>query len=212
MSIQALVNLEMSRRGSTLIELLIVTAIILILIAIALPNCLEAQIRARVAAEKADQRTVGTAMESYFLDWGMYPDDHDPDSLGSAHGLFQLPTPLKYLAEIPEDGFNSSGAGMNNPGDEAHWYEMASTGVSPAQARFLRPKINTFAVCSMGTEGNDKFTDNDSWPYTGLNGNPCPNRVGYLNYSPTNGTKSMGNIVQLGGSFGRVTTVWIGGK
>jgi len=41
------------KKGFTLIELLIVIAIILILIAIALPNFLEAQIRARMTRAKA---------------------------------------------------------------------------------------------------------------------------------------------------------------
>ena len=48
-----------ARRGFTLIELLIVIAIILILIAIALPNFLEAQERARVTRAKAELRNHG---------------------------------------------------------------------------------------------------------------------------------------------------------
>lgn len=52
-------------RGFTLIELLIVIAIILILIAIALPNFLEAQFRARVTRVKADQRNIATAIEAF---------------------------------------------------------------------------------------------------------------------------------------------------
>lgn len=51
-------------KGFTLIELLIVIAIILILIAIALPNFLAAQVRAKVTRERADQRTIATAIES----------------------------------------------------------------------------------------------------------------------------------------------------
>ncbi|MBK7496395.1 MAG: prepilin-type N-terminal cleavage/methylation domain-containing protein [Candidatus Omnitrophica bacterium] len=54
--------------GFTLIELLIVIAIILILIAIALPNFLEAQIRAKVAAAKGTLKSVQVALESYGLD------------------------------------------------------------------------------------------------------------------------------------------------
>ena len=45
------------RKGFTLIELLIVIAIILILIAIALPNFLEAQERARVVRANGHLRT-----------------------------------------------------------------------------------------------------------------------------------------------------------
>ena len=53
------------KKGFTLIELLIVVAIIAILAAIAIPNFLEAQTRAKVARVLSDQRTLGTAVEQY---------------------------------------------------------------------------------------------------------------------------------------------------
>src|SRR3990172_1409221 len=61
------VNFGMLKRikGFTLIELLIVIAIILILIAIALPNFLEAQIRARVTKAYGEMRSLSTALFDY---------------------------------------------------------------------------------------------------------------------------------------------------
>jgi prepilin-type N-terminal cleavage/methylation domain-containing protein len=61
--------------GFTLIELLIVIAIVLILIAIALPNFLEAQIRARVVNAQAEMRGIEPAVASYLQDWKRYPAD-----------------------------------------------------------------------------------------------------------------------------------------
>lgn len=65
------------RKGFTLIELLIVVAIIAILAAIAVPNFLEAQTRAKVSRCKADMRTQAVAMEAYYVDYNTYTRDSD---------------------------------------------------------------------------------------------------------------------------------------
>lgn len=61
------------KKGFTLIELLIVVAIIAILAAIAVPNFLEAQVRAKVSRVKNDQRSLATGIESYYVDNNTYP-------------------------------------------------------------------------------------------------------------------------------------------
>src|SRR3954462_6822457 len=64
-------------KAFTLIELLIVVAIIAILAAIAVPNFLEAQVRAKVARAKSDMRSLATAVEAYCVDDNKYPIRHD---------------------------------------------------------------------------------------------------------------------------------------
>jgi prepilin-type N-terminal cleavage/methylation domain-containing protein len=76
------------QKAFTLIELLIVIAIILILVAIALPNFLEAQIRAKVARASGDMRTISIAMETYFLDFKIYPTDTSPTAETISAGFF----------------------------------------------------------------------------------------------------------------------------
>jgi prepilin-type N-terminal cleavage/methylation domain-containing protein len=70
----------LSWQGFTLIELLIVIAIILILIAIALPNFLEAQERARVTRGKGNLRTMETAVNQHLLDYNCLPADFNDNA------------------------------------------------------------------------------------------------------------------------------------
>jgi prepilin-type N-terminal cleavage/methylation domain-containing protein len=62
----------MQKKGFTLIELLIVVAIIGILAAIAIPNFLNAQVRAKVAKVQSEMRTLATGLESYMVDHNEY--------------------------------------------------------------------------------------------------------------------------------------------
>ncbi|MBE7560708.1 prepilin-type N-terminal cleavage/methylation domain-containing protein [bacterium] len=62
-----------NRRAFTLIELLIVVAIISILAAIAVPNFLSAQVRAKNTRAIADLRELFVAYESYYTDHQTYP-------------------------------------------------------------------------------------------------------------------------------------------
>ena len=61
------------RKGFTLIELMIVIAIIIILAAIAIPNYLRMTDRAKRARVAGDFTSIATAIEAYSVDWGHYP-------------------------------------------------------------------------------------------------------------------------------------------
>jgi len=63
------------RRGFTLIELMIVIAVMAILIGIALPQFRGMQEEGLIAQAKAELRTLKTAIESYYIHNGSYPTD-----------------------------------------------------------------------------------------------------------------------------------------
>ncbi len=87
----------------TLIELLIVVAIIAILAAIALPNFLEAQTRAKVSRAQSDLRTITVGLEAYRIDGNNYPPCY---VYPSRRELSPLTTPIAYLSSVPSEVFN----------------------------------------------------------------------------------------------------------
>jgi prepilin-type N-terminal cleavage/methylation domain-containing protein len=64
---------SMKKSGFTLIELLFVVAVISVLAAIAVPNFLEVQIRAKRCRGILDLSTTAAALEHYNIDHGSYP-------------------------------------------------------------------------------------------------------------------------------------------
>ena len=89
-------------RGFTLIELLVVVAVIGILAAIAVPNFLNAQIRAKIARTYSDIRALSTALEMYHTDHGTYPEGR---STWAVFGWNKLTSPTAYMASLPLDPF-----------------------------------------------------------------------------------------------------------
>ncbi len=197
----------MKRNAFTLIELLIVVAIIGILAAIAVPNFLNAQMRAKVARVVSDMKAVAMAEEQYHLDRGQYTYDGDC-GVGQAEHLSYLPltTPVSYIASIPEDAF----AGIN---PEFENRQTIKTGLKPVyeytSAVSFGPKgtpscINTTATFNMLNQYNIAYImtslgpnglQDYPWGTTGAQGLKDRN-AGFI-YMPSNGLTSSGNIFVL---------------
>ena len=87
------------KRAFTLIELLIVIAVISILVSIALPRFRGMQDEGNIAKAKGELRTLQTAIESYFI----HSDNAYPANLGTL--TTQIPL---IVASLPTDPFTTA--------------------------------------------------------------------------------------------------------
>ncbi|HPA47146.1 MAG TPA: prepilin-type N-terminal cleavage/methylation domain-containing protein [bacterium] len=179
----------MRLRAFTLIELLIVVAIIGILAAIAVPNFMNARIKAAVARCQADMKAATNALEMYRMDNGKYIKTY-----GGASELFQLTTPMAYLSSVPPDYFISqhqTGKNFNSDSTSNSWdYSGNDLGWNS------KPP-HAYMLSSIGP-AQTGHGPHPEWYMKG------PNNWNNLifrdsSYMPSNGIKSAGAIMQFGG-------------
>lgn len=220
----------MKRRAFTLIELLIVVAIIAILAAIAVPNFLEAQTRSKVSRVKSDMRTMTTGIESYFVDFNVYPACHRfgislRDSPSEPLVLERLSTPISYLTSVTfNDPFifktriqNSDSQGMATNPDVVN-IDPAFDTVAKASTLIYQSfsPYGRWQTTMDGFNGAFEFKgtayilhsvgpDGNYYNLGGVLANDDISQLPFtmaLMYDPTNGTISRGSIWRAGGESG----------
>lgn len=93
--------------GFTLIELMIVIAIIAILAAILVPNFIRARAQGQLSACDSNLHNIATALEMYSTDWsGRYP--------GSSNLSLLTPNYLKTIPTCPSAGSDTYTAGFSD--------------------------------------------------------------------------------------------------
>lgn len=198
------------RRAFTLIELLIVVAIIAILAAIAVPNFLEAQTRAKVSRVTTDMRSLATALETYRIDNSGYPEYaviiappglvvEDP---ATVHGqdYFEcfsrvpglcITTPVAYMSSIAQDLF----AEGRFTGPEPQIWDFSYKNCRQNNRIFTGDRSKE---PWLGPNGEKLLHDWGEWRLS--SGGPDGTRIDDIKrnivYDASNGTVSAGDIVR----------------
>jgi type II secretory pathway pseudopilin PulG len=184
-------------------------AIIAILAAIAVPNFLEAQTRAKVTRVKADMRSVATALEAYYVDFNSYPfDGYSVSGTNAPEYNYwylskQISTPVAYFTtcilldpfrqNIPTTGTGWQQNNLRYTNTESTWNTRFSGRTGRTTVSTLFPEVmKEFGGWRINGAGPDRTFG----PYGWIGVSTYPSGSLALPYDPTNGTISNGDVIR----------------
>jgi prepilin-type N-terminal cleavage/methylation domain-containing protein len=200
----------------TLIELLIVVAIIAILAAIAVPNFLEAQVRSKVSRVKSDFRSVIMACEAYRVDCNYYPNCFFGGNGGWIQPpvlrLIPLTTPIAYITSVPNIDILKKMTGT--PVDWQTDYEYYNYDNFIKAGSDYDDGWNWALANTMNAPGcwiESRGPSGMRWVEAKWSGRYTWDQA-MCEYDPTNGTKSFGSIRRFSSGGGNRRAVTADGR
>ena len=109
-----------SQKGFTLIELMVVIAIIAILAAILIPNFIHARAQAQTSGCEANEKQIATALEEYAVD--------NDGSYGPGGTVTSTLLGTQYLGVTPTDPVNKSNYSVTTATGTYGLYQVTDTG------------------------------------------------------------------------------------
>ncbi|HPA45984.1 MAG TPA: prepilin-type N-terminal cleavage/methylation domain-containing protein [bacterium] len=181
----------MIRKAFTLIELLIVVAIIGILAAIAIPNYLNAQTRAKIARVWGDLKALEMALETFALDKGNQYPYTDTVNETEVFPLRQLIHPVAYIPSLPPiDPFRPVDDGTDKPGGTRdYWWNPYWLVTFPEPTKYIQG-VGSLRW-QLASVGPDRFFDCSPW-------HPSRHSACWRPYHASNGLVSWGEIYLTG--------------
>lgn len=181
-----------AKQAFTLIELLIVVAIIGILAAIAVPNFLNAQVRAKIARVESDQKAYESALQMYMLD--------NNNKLPNQNRIHLLTTPVSYIAVLNPDPFAPAVPGRFNFVHPYDPFYFITTQENPNETNWsLVADFNIYTGYPnqwTGGSNDETFANVVRFQIRSIGPNRY-NEYGFR-YDPTNGLVSNGDVNRFG--------------
>lgn len=137
-----------SKKSFTIIELLIVIAVIAILVGIALPRFRGMQEEGKIAQAKGELRTLQTAVESYYI--------HNSNTYPATGAAWQT--------ALTDATPNIIGAALADPFNGITQYGYATDGASP---------VKYYVIYSVGAGGNGSAAVSSAGVVTETNSSSC---------------------------------------
>ncbi|GAW92475.1 lamin tail domain-containing protein [Calderihabitans maritimus] len=122
--------------GFTLVEMMVVVVILGTLAAVAIPSFTGKADKAKLNAAKADLKTIGTAIELYYVNYNAYPE-----TLNALVG--------DYISKMPYDPWNNTQYNYDKDNDKGYYYVWVKP---PKGDALYYPDNPTYAAGTGGVE------------------------------------------------------------